>query len=107
MSRCRRRENLGNRSQIANKNVCGSRVRNPKYVICTRMLSEAYTQRLSNFNHDLVYLYYDGLKSLYGVLNRKIRSVVNRHLSLRRELQVCTQIKIDDIMILLRKYLEV
>ena len=72
MSRCRRRENLGNRSQIANKNVCGSRVRNPKYVICTRMLLEAYTQRLSNFNHDLVYLYHGGQKSLYGVLNRKI-----------------------------------
>ena len=43
-----------------------------KYVICVRMLSEAYTQRLSNFNHDLVYLYHGGQKSLYGVLNRKI-----------------------------------
>ena len=71
------------------------------------MLSEAHRRRLSNFKCHLVYLYLDCLKSLYGVLNRKIRSVVNRHLSLRLKLHVCTQIKIDGIMILLRKYLEV
>ena len=67
------------------------------------MLSEAHRRHLSDFKHDLVYLYYDALKSLHSVLNRKIRSVVNRHLSLRLKLHVCTQIKIDDIMILLRK----
>lgn len=71
------------------------------------MLSEAHRRHLSNFKCYLVYLYYDGLKSLYGVLNRKIRSVVNRHVRLRLKCNVCTQIKIDDIMILLRKYLEV
>lgn len=74
-----------------------------KYVICTRILSEAHRRRLSNFKCYFVYLYPDGLKSLYGVLNRKIRSVVNRHLRLRVKLHVCTQIKIDDIMILLIK----
>ena len=78
--------------------MCGHRLYKTKYVIRTRMLSEAHRRHLSNFKCYLVYLYYDGLKSLYGVLNRKIRSVVNRHLSLRRELQVCTQIKIDDII---------
>ena len=77
------------------------------YFIRARMLSEAHRRRLSNSKCHLVYLYQDGLKSLYGVLNRKIRSVVNRHLSLRLKLHVCTQIKIDGIMILLRKYLEV
>ena len=103
MSRCRRRENLGNRSQIANKNVCGSRVGNPKYVIRARILSEAHRRRLSNFKCSLVYLYPDGLKSLYSVLNRKIRSVVRRHLCLRLKYNVCTQIEIDGIIILLRK----
>lgn len=83
--------------------MCDVVLRNPKYVIRARMLSEAHRRHLSNFKCYLVYLYYDGLKSLYGVLNRKIRSVVNRHLSLRRELQVCTQIEIDGIIILLRK----
>ena len=74
-----------------------------KYVIDDRTLSEAHIQRLSDFKCYLVYLYPNGLKSLYGVLNRKIRSVVNRHLRLRPKCNVCTQIKIDGIMILLRK----
>lgn len=83
--------------------MCGHRLYKTKYVIRTRMLSEAHRRRLRNFKCYLVYLYLDCLKSLYGVLNRKIRSVVNRHLSLRLKCNVCTQIKIDDIMILLRK----
>ena len=60
------------------------------------MLSEAHRRRLSNSKCHLVYLYQDGLKSLYGVLNRKIRSVVSRHLSLRLKLHVCTEIEIRD-----------
>ena len=47
-----------------------------------------------------MYLHVDSLKLLYGVLNRKIRSVENRHLRLRLETHVCTKIKINDIMIL-------
>ena len=83
--------------------MCRSIVRNPKCVICARMLSEAHMQRLSDFNYNLVYLYLGGQKSLYDVLNRKIRSVVHRHLCLRLKTHVCTEIGIHVIMILLRK----
>ena len=54
-----------------------------------------------------MYLHVHDLKSLYDILNRKIRSVENRQLSLRWKLQVCTDIEINDIIILLRKYVEV
>ena len=74
-----------------------------KYVIRVRMLSEAHRRHMSDFKYDLVYLYHGLTKSLYGVLNRKTRSVVNRHLSLRLKCNVCTQIRIDGIIILLRK----
>ena len=50
-----------------------------------------------------MYLHVRELKSLYSVLNRKIRSVDNRHLKLRLKVHVCTKFGINDIMILLRK----
>lgn len=78
--------------------MCDVVLQKPKYVIRARMLSEAHRRRLSDFKCDLVYLYHERLKSLHGVLNRKIRSVVNRHLSLRLKLHVCTEIEIRDII---------
>lgn len=45
-----------------------------------------------------MYLHVDNLKSLQGVLNRKIRNVENRHLKLRLETHVCTKTTIDDII---------
>ena len=84
--------------------MCNCMFHKTKYVIDDRILSEAHIQRLSDFTCDLVYLYHERLKSLYGVLNRKIRSVVNRHVRLRLKCNVCTQIKIDGIISLLRIY---